>query len=314
MGDGLRRGVASTPDSVVFKTVGACEIWADVYGGVIGASRPAILWLHPGALMFGSRGMIPPAQVARYVNAGYVVVAADYRLVPESTLPEILTDVHDAIAWVREEGSRRFGIDPRRLALVGHSAGGYLTLLAGCTVRPRPRALVAFYGYGDIVGPWYSKPSPFYCQQPLVSEQEAYAAVGTTPLAGSPNEDDAPDRRRFYLYCRQRGLWPQAVTGYDPARSLDLFLPYCPVRQVTADYPPTLLLHGDADTDVPYEQSVAMADALTSAGVPHQLVTIAGGPHVFDWQETVDSERAFAAVLAFLARYFELPPDVIQTS
>jgi acetyl esterase/lipase len=303
MGDRVRRGVAATSDSVVFKTVGACQIRADVYGRSDGAGRPAIVWLHGGALMFGQRGMIPAAQVARYVDAGYTVVAADYRLAPESTLPEILADVQDAIAWVRREGPGRFGIDPRRLALVGHSAGGYLTLLAGCAVHPRPQALVAFYGYGDIVGPWYSEPSPFYCQQPLVSAEEAAAVVGTTPLSSSPSGVGAPDRSRFYLYCRQRGLWPRAVTGHDPAAKLASFIPYCPVRQVDADYPPTLLLHGDEDTDVPYEQSVAMADALATAGVPHRLVTVAGGPHVFDWQETADTERAFAEVLAFLARY-----------
>ena len=130
--------------------------------------------------------MIHPAQVELYVNAGYTVIAADYRLAPETKLPEILRDVQDAIAWVRSEGSRLFNVDPTRLAIIGHSAGGYLTLLAGRYVHPRPQALVAFYGYGDIVGPWYSTPSAFYCQQPLVSEVEAAAVIGTTEISEPP--------------------------------------------------------------------------------------------------------------------------------
>ena len=59
-----------------------------------------------------------------------------------------------------------------------HSAGGYLTLMAGFCLKPRPQALVAFYGYGDIAGPWYSRPDPFYSRQPAVSKD---AAIG--PLA-----------------------------------------------------------------------------------------------------------------------------------
>lgn len=301
-------------ETLVFKTVassnGKCEIRADVYARPDGTPQPAIIWLHPGALMFGNREMLQPAQRDRYVGAGYTVVAVDYRLAPETKLPEILADVHDAIAWVRAEGPRLFGIDPARLALVGHSAGGYLTLLAGGTIYPRPRALVSFYGYGDIVGPWYSTPSPFYCQQPAVSEEEAHAVIGEIPLSGSPimtrtsEVPDAPDRSRFYLYCRQRGLWPQFATGVEPGKDLAALLPYCPIEQIAADYPPTLLLHGDADTDVPYEQSVAMAGALANAGMTHKLITIADGEHGFDWRVADPAvEAAFAEVLAFLDRY-----------
>lgn len=295
-------------DTVMYKQAAGIELCADVYAGYGGARQPVILWLHGGALMLGNRGMIHPVHRERYREAGYTVVAIDYRLAPESKLPEIWSDVQDAIAWVRAEGPRQFDVDPERLGVIGHSAGGYLSLLAGCTVVPRPRALVSFYGYGDIAGPWYSEPSPFYCQQPLVSEAEALSVIGTTPLSHSPTRanlgPDEPNRSRFYLYCRQRGLWPLAATGHDPVAERAALLPYCPLAQVTADYPPTLLLHGDEDTDVPYEQSVMMAAALANAGVEHGLITIAGGEHVFDWREhdpVVDA--AFERVLAFLNRH-----------
>ena len=119
-----------------FKTVGNCEIHVDAYEGTDPGARPVIVWLHGGALIFGNRGMIHPAQVELYVNAGYTVVAADYRLAPETKLPEIFGDVQDAITWVRGEGSRVFNLDPTRLAIIGHSAGGYLTLLAGLRSPP----------------------------------------------------------------------------------------------------------------------------------------------------------------------------------
>ena len=292
----------------LYKQIDGCEIRADVYAGHGSGPRPAIVWLHGGALMLGNRGIIHPGHLKRYREAGYTVVAIDYRLAPESKLPKIWSDVQDAIAWVRTDGPRLCAIDPSRLAVIGHSAGGYLTLLAGCTVQPRPQALVSFYGYGDIVGPWYSQPSPFYCQQPLVSDEEARAVVGTMPLSGSPTRahlgPDEPDRSRYYLYCRQRGIWPQAATGHDPIAERAALLPFCPFAQVTADYPPTLLLHGDKDTDVPYEQSVLMGAALDANDVEHELITIAEGEHVFDWRENdpvVDA--AFDRVLEFLDRH-----------
>jgi acetyl esterase/lipase len=176
-------------------------------------------------------------------------------------------------------------------------------------VRPRPQALVAFYGYGDIVGHWYSTPSAFYCQQPRVSKVEAAAVIGTTeisepPLRESGDFSPARDRSRFYLYCRQHGCWPQAATGLDPRDDEDALVPYCPVRHVAPDHPPTLLLHGDEDTDVPYEQSVIMARALADASITHQLVTIPGGAHGFDADMgNPVVAAAFRDVLRFLTQH-----------
>ena len=115
---------------------------------------------------------------------------------------------------------------------------------------------------------------------------------------------------RYYLYCRQQGLWPKEVLGRDPDKQPCDFDPFCPVRNVTAGYPPTLLLHGDEDTDVPYEQSVLMADTLACAGVEHQLLTVPGGGHGFDGRmdEPVVS-AAFETVLCFLGGILDQPGD-----
>src|SRR4029079_15421060 len=138
-------------------------------------------------------------------------------------------------------------------------------------IEPRPAALVSFWGYGDIVGPWYSQPDPFYRRQPLVSEAEARAAVGRDPIAEPPA---LSARFRFYLYCRQNGLWPKEVAGRDPDKDAKAFDPFCPVRNVTKTYPLTWLLHGDQDTDVPYEQSVLMSKMLDRHKVAHELITM----------------------------------------
>ena len=289
--------------TVTFKVVGTCQIQADVYTVPTDAARPAIVWIHGGALISGGRQNIHSGQLDLYVRAGYAVISIDYRLAPETKLPAIIEDVQDAFRWVREEGPELFGIDPHRLAVIGHSAGGYLTLMAGFCVDPRPRALVAFCGYGDIAGAWYSRPDPFYSQQPAVSRAEAEAAVGGEILSNASGPEHR-QRGRFYLYCRQQGLWPGEVTGHDPDAEPRAFDPFCPQRHVTREYPPTLLLHGNRDTDVPYEQSVVMARELAGAAVKHQLLTVPGGGHGFDsGMEAPMVARAFEVVLAFLERH-----------
>ena len=282
----------------VYKVVDGCEIRADVHVAGQSGRCPVVVWIHGGALIMGCREHIRSNHLEAYLAAGCHVVAIDYRLAPETKLPGIVEDLEDAFAWVRNEGPGLFRADAAHVAAVGHSAGGYLTLLAGHRVSPPLQALVAYYGYGDITSEWYSRPDPGYCQQPLVSEEEARAALGDRPLSCSTGD---AVRDRFYLYCRQQGRWPQEVAGHDPDHERDWFCSFEPRRNITPEYPPTLLLHGDDDEDVPYQQSALMAEALAHAGVAHELHTVSGGRHGFDAVEGEHSARAFRRVIDFLA-------------
>ena len=262
------------------------QLQADVHRPAGDAIRPVIVFIHGGALMMGSRGMTPkPGSLLKaMLDAGYVVVSIDYRLAPEAKLPAILEDVRDACAWVRRRGPELFRIDPDELFVMGQSAGGYLTMMTGFRVEPRPRALVSFWGYGDIDGPWYSQPDKFYLQQPLVTKAEAEKSGGA----------------KLYLYCRQQGLWPKVLTGLDPTRDPRAFDPFCPVRNVTRDYPPTLLIHGTKDTDVPYELSVQMDKELTAKRIAHEFVTLPEGGHGFGRGDTEIAARTYQQVVEFL--------------
>ncbi len=79
--------------------------------------------------------------------------------------------------------------------------------------------------------------------------------------------------------CRQQGTWPIEASGHDPRKEPKWFDPYCPIRNVTRDYPPTLLIHGTADTDVPDEESTTRDARLREAGVEHEFITVAGAGH-----------------------------------
>jgi acetyl esterase/lipase len=298
----LTSGAEIVRKTFTYKTVGDCEIKADVFNASRGENRPVAVWIHGGALIMGDRRGIDKRHLDALVQAGYVVVSIDYRLAPETKLPAILDDVRDAFAWVRAEGARSWGVRTDRIAVLGGSAGGYLTLVSGFLIEPRPAVLVAFWGYGDIAGTWYSRPDPFYRRQPLVSEAGARSAIGTKPITAP---EPGNQRGRFYLYCRQNGLWPREVAGHDPDAEPKAFDPFCPVRNISSHYPPTLLIHGTNDTDVPHEQSVVMDRELTRRGVPHEFISVAGAGHGLSGVDKTVVDGINQRVLDFLRRHMD---------
>jgi acetyl esterase/lipase len=276
-----------TPETVVYKTVPGCEIKLDVYPRG-GNGHPALMFIHGGALMGGSRKQVGTPMLAELARQGYVIVSIDYRLAPETKVPEIIEDLQAAYQWMRGAGSIRFGIDAGRIAVAGASAGGYLTLMSGFCLEPRPRALVSYFGYGDIDGPWLAEPNEFYRKQGLLSKEEGWVGFGNGPVS----ERSAEKHGQLYLYFRQQGIWPNEVSGHDPQREAKWFDPYCPIRNVTKAYPPTLLIRGTADTDVPYAESQAMDARLKEAGVEHEFITVPGAGHGLVNAQPEDRKRS----------------------
>ena len=83
-------GVEETPskDTYTYKRVGECDLKADVFRSPGSEVRSAIVGIHGGALMFGDRAPLETRAAAALPSAGYAVVAIDYRLAPETKLPD----------------------------------------------------------------------------------------------------------------------------------------------------------------------------------------------------------------------------------
>lgn len=281
-----------------YKKTKGCSIKADVYMPRA-THPPVILYIHGGALIAGSRKHLADYQKRLYTKAGFAVTSIDYRLAPETRIEHIMEDVQDALRWLRDEGASIFGWDVDRIAVMGNSAGGYLSLMTG-TFAVKPRVIVSFYGYGDILGDWYTQPSEFYrSQQPLYTKEDALASVGKREKTNGGGR-----RYEFYFYCRQHGIWPEAVSGYSVTADRERLMQFCPAHYIGAEYPPTLLLHGDKDTDVPYEQSLQMSAQLKLHKVENELITIKDGAHGFD-SNTKDPvvKLALGRVLGFLEQH-----------
>jgi len=96
-----------------------------------GASHPAAILIHGGGFVSGSKKDPEQLTLARLLTgAGYAVFAIDYRLAPEYPYPAAVEDTRRAARFVRLN-ARRWSVDPKRIALIGSEAGGYLANLAG---------------------------------------------------------------------------------------------------------------------------------------------------------------------------------------
>jgi acetyl esterase/lipase len=282
-----------------YKNAGDLKIAADVYRPDDEKVRPVLVWIHGGALIMGHREGIDRRVRKMAAENGYVLVSLDYRLAPETPLPEIISDIEDAFSWIQEKGPGLFHADTSRVAVAGGSAGGYLTLTAGYRAKLRPKALLSFWGYGDLIGDWYSKPSPHKRHNPrTITREEALKEIPGPPVS------DARLRKGngglFYLHCRQTGTWPKAVSSWDPASEAERFFPYMPVKNVTEDYPPTVMIHGTEDTDVPYEQSVMMEKQFEKHGVEHKLISIEHGEHGLGGGDQKAIDDAYREAFQFL--------------
>jgi acetyl esterase/lipase len=287
------------PETFTYKTVGDLAIKADVYRYTDVRARPVVVWIHGGALIGGNRSDIDRRVKKHALDAGYVLISLDYRLAPETKLPEIIQDIEDAFKWIHRDGPRLFNIDPNQVAAAGSSAGGYLTLTAGYRVRPRPAVMLSLWGYGDLIGDWYSKPSSHARHnRSKVTREEAYRQVSGRPISDS--RDRKGNGGLFYEYCRQTGTWPTAVSGWDPSKDREKFNPFMPVKNVNTKYPPTVLVHGTNDTDVPYEQSVLMADQFKERNVPHAFITVPNAEHGLSGGDSEQIKAAYAKAFAFI--------------
>lgn len=95
----------------------------DVYYPETLKDCPVIVWFHGGGIEAGQKE-IPE----KLKNKGYVVIGANYRLLPKATIDKTLDDAAEAVAWAFRHAAE-YGGDPKKIVVTGHSAGGYLAML-----------------------------------------------------------------------------------------------------------------------------------------------------------------------------------------
>lgn len=147
-------GLASPPVRAI-AYAGAPRQKLDVYPAPTGARRPVIVFVYGGGWDSGRRQDYEWAGRA-FAAQGFVAVLPDYRLTPEVRFPAFLEDGAASIRWVRDN-IVRYGGDPDRIVLVGHSAGAYNVVMLGLDRRWLDGAAVpqsAIRGVVGLAGPY----------------------------------------------------------------------------------------------------------------------------------------------------------------
>jgi acetyl esterase/lipase len=259
----------SADTDLVYRRVGERRVRLDLYkprGAPPPGGRPAVIALHGGGWRGGSK--TPYGRMAAALaERGYVVAAVDYQVSRPGapSWPANLEDVRAAVRWLRRHASDH-GVDPNRIAALGASAGGHLAALLGALPDGPP------------------PPPDGATTSARVQAVIDFYGPSDLPALAEPN---APARDSVALYL-----------GGTPSEVPDCYELASPVRHVSPDDPPMLLIHGDDDQRVPVDQSRRLARALAAAGVPHRLIVIAGARHGFDFQ--VGDRDLLPEILAFL--------------
>jgi len=223
----------------------------DLYLPPEGRNLPLIVWVHGGAFKIGDKRDPLPLE---YLAQGYALASINYWLSQHALFPAQIEDCKAAVRWLRAH-AQEFGLDPQRFAAWGPSAGGHLAAMLGVTgdvdefetgenldVSSRVQAVVDYYGPTDFL------------------QMDAHR----TPDGMLHDPADSPE---------------SLLIGGSIQENPDKVARANPVTYVSADAPPFLIVHGDADPLVPHHQSVLLDAALRAAGVPVTFYTVAGGGH-----------------------------------
>ncbi|MEA3210682.1 MAG: hypothetical protein QOE70_3739 [Chthoniobacter sp.] len=228
-----------------------------------------IVYVHGGAWRAGSRDDMP---LGGLVTEGFAVASVDYRLSTEAPFPAQIHDIKAAIRFLRAQQTQ-LGIDAQQIVIAGSSAGGHLAALVGVT-----------NGQQELEGTVGDHLDQSSDVQGIVS---FFGASDLTTILAQSSEHG--------LKVRVPAL--QLLLGGQPTEKPELARLASPVFHLDPHDPPLLLLHGDADPQMPPEQSKELAAAYEHAKLRVKLVIIPGAVH--GGKQFYDAER-LALVKDFL--------------
>lgn len=224
------------------------EVPVRIYRPAQRGGPAAVYSVHGGGFIAGDLETEHAGNVRLARELGVVVVAVDYRLAPETPFPGPLEDVYAGLVWTAEHAAE-LGVDPRRIAIHGVSAGGGLCAALALLARDRtgPHIAFQFLGVPELDDRLDTVSMTAFTDTPLWNRPKAVASWDCYLGAGRAGSDD--------------------VSSYAaPARATDL-----------AGLPPAYI--SVMQFDPLRDEGIAYAQALLAAGVTVELHLFPGTFH-----------------------------------
>lgn len=215
-------------EDLVYGRVHGAGLLADVAYPKSEESIPAIISVHGGRWRGGHKKDTSTIVVEQWAGFGFFAMSIDYRLVGASPAPACYQDFQCAIRYVHAH-AEKYNIDPKRVFVMGQSAGGHLVSLAATI--------------GD--GPW--KRTGGWED----ASNEIRAAISIAACYELPT-------------LSWGGIWKPANQDQEEAKRFA-----SPVYHVEKDMTPILIIHADNDRSVPIDNALLMVEALKKAGAEH---------------------------------------------
>jgi acetyl esterase/lipase len=201
-------------------------------------------------------GFFGPVVFKPFLDRGYTLFLVCHGAQPKFTVSEIVPDIHRAVRFIRVHAND-YGVSPERLGIMGASSGGFLALAIGTAGGPGDQAAK------DPVDRASSRVQAVACFSPP-SDLVNYGRVG----------------RSIVEYEPVKFVWHAFGVQEKPkAEQIEALRKLSPLAAVTRDTAPTLIIHGDADPLVPYEQSERFIAKLAEHKVLHRLIARTNAGH-----------------------------------
>ena len=234
---------------------------------------PLVVWIHGGGWAQGDKS--PAPQFMQLLSRGFAVASINYRLSGEAPFPAQIYDCKGAIRYLRAH-AKEFQIDPNRIGIWGHSAGGHLVALLGTSAGVKELE-------GNVGGNLNVS-----SRVQAVSDYAGPTDLGQIYAQGA---DDPSFMNNTVL----RGYFEHFLGGGPVETHPDLIRQANPITHLTSNTPPFQIIHGNKDALVPVGQSQLLADALAAKGLECELTIVEGYGHGF-------GQKQYLATYAFFEK------------
>ena len=287
-----RRNTVNIPEGVtvyrdlIYGQVGERKLPLDLYlPPDTSAPVPVVIWVHGGGWRNGAKGN--GGRARNMTTRGFAVVDVEYRLSGEALFPAQIEDCKTAVRWARAN-AKKYNLDSDRIGAWGSSAGGHLVALMGLTHDEKAFETPEHGQYSSRVQAvcnWYG-PTDFLRMNDFEGRIDHDSA-------------DSPESR---------------LIGGPIQENEEKVAAANPITYVSKNDPPMLIVHGEKDRAVPYNQSELLYAAMKKAGLDVALYKVVNADHGFRNATRDSAASLFEMAAQFLEKHLKPRSETGKTA